>query len=88
MVGTYFVIRDCALKKQQPFSYGMIRYALLTPLYWVFMSMAAYKALFQLIVKPFYWEKTIHGLDCAPQEKDRKTAVPKMSAAIPEGAAK
>lgn len=65
MVGTYFVIRDCALKKQQPFSYGMIRYALLTPLYWVFMSVAAYKALFQLIVKPFYWEKTVHGLSTA-----------------------
>ena len=62
MVGTYFVIRDCALKKHQPFSYGMIRYALLTPLYWVFMSVAAYKALFQLLVKPFYWEKTVHGL--------------------------
>ena len=65
MVGTYFVIRDCALKKHQPFSYGMIRYALLTPLYWIFMSIAAYKALFQLIVKPFYWEKTVHGLSSA-----------------------
>jgi len=65
MVGTYFVIRDCALKKQQPFSYGMIRYALLTPLYWVFMSIAAYKALFQLLVRPFYWEKTVHGLSSA-----------------------
>lgn len=65
MVGTYFVIRDCALKKHQPFSYGMIRYALLTPLYWIFMSVAAYKALFQLIVKPFYWEKTVHGLSSA-----------------------
>ncbi len=62
MVGTYFVIRDCALKKQYPFSYSMIHYGLLTPLYWVFMSIAAYKALFQLIVKPFYWEKTNHGL--------------------------
>ena len=65
MVGTYFVIRDCALKKHQPFSYGMIRYALLTPLYWIFMSVAAYKALFQLIAKPFYWEKTVHGLSFA-----------------------
>ena len=72
MVGTYFVIRDCALKKRQPFSYGMIRYALLTPLYWVFMSVAAYKALFQLIVKPFYWEKTVHGLSgTAPVPPDR-----------------
>ena len=62
MIGSFYVIRDCSLKKQQPFSYSMIRYALLTPLYWVFMSAAAYKALFQLFAKPFYWEKTTHGL--------------------------
>lgn len=62
MVGSYYVIRDCALKKRQPFSYSLIRYGLLTPLYWVFMSIAAYKALFQLFIKPFYWEKTNHGL--------------------------
>jgi glycosyltransferase XagB len=30
--------------------------------YWVLMSIAAYKALFQLISNPFYWEKTQHGL--------------------------
>jgi cellulose synthase/poly-beta-1,6-N-acetylglucosamine synthase-like glycosyltransferase len=37
--------------------------ALLNPLYWLFFhSIAAYKALFQLFYKPFYWEKTTHGL--------------------------
>jgi cellulose synthase/poly-beta-1,6-N-acetylglucosamine synthase-like glycosyltransferase len=61
-VGMYWVIRDCALKKKQPFSYGLIKYALLTPIYWILMSIAAYKALFQLIKNPFYWEKTDHGL--------------------------
>lgn len=61
-VGMYWVIRDCALKKRQPFSYGLIKYALLTPLYWGLMSIASYKALGQLITKPFYWEKTHHGL--------------------------
>ncbi len=61
-VGMYWVIRDCALKGKQPFSYGLIKYALLTPIYWVLMSVAAYKALFQLIKNPFYWEKTNHGL--------------------------
>ena len=66
MIGTYYVIRDCALKKKQPFSYGLIPYGLLTPLYWVLMSVAAYKALFQLIAKPYYWEKTHHGLTGAP----------------------
>ncbi len=30
--------------------------------YWVLMSAAAYKALWQLIANPFYWEKTQHGL--------------------------
>lgn len=62
IVGTYYVIRDCAIKKNQPFSYGLIRSGLMTPLYWVLMSVAAYKALIQLIVKPHYWEKTNHGL--------------------------
>lgn len=62
LLGTYYVIRDCARKDQKLFSYSLIRYGLLTPLYWVLMSVAAYKALFQLIAKPYYWEKTVHGL--------------------------
>ncbi len=36
--------------------------ALLVPLYWVMMSMAGVKALWQLIVAPNFWEKTTHGL--------------------------
>ncbi|MCC7425652.1 MAG: glycosyltransferase [Alphaproteobacteria bacterium] len=31
-------------------------------LYWMLMSVAGYKALWQLVVNPFYWEKTQHGL--------------------------
>ena len=30
--------------------------------YWVLMSIAAYKALWQLLRNPFYWEKTQHGV--------------------------
>lgn len=37
-------------------------YALLNPLYWVLHSVAAWRALVQLIRNPFYWEKTPHGL--------------------------
>ena len=73
-VGMYWVIRDCALKQKQPFSYGLIKYALLSPLYWFLMSVAAYKALFQLLIKPFYWEKTIHGLNLPNQEKVSESA--------------
>jgi cellulose synthase/poly-beta-1,6-N-acetylglucosamine synthase-like glycosyltransferase len=35
---------------------------LLTPLYWVLQSVAALKAIYQLIFRPQYWEKTMHGL--------------------------
>ncbi|MCX2727608.1 glycosyltransferase [Thermomicrobium sp. 4228-Ro] len=42
--------------------YELIPFALLNPFYWVLHSIAAYKAVWQLITKPFYWEKTQHGL--------------------------
>ncbi|HEX7225339.1 MAG TPA: glycosyltransferase [Candidatus Limnocylindria bacterium] len=37
--------------------------AMLSPFYWVMMSIAALKALIQLITAPSFWEKTTHGLD-------------------------
>lgn len=36
--------------------------AVLVPGYWVLQSIAAFKALYQLFFRPFYWEKTVHGL--------------------------
>jgi cellulose synthase/poly-beta-1,6-N-acetylglucosamine synthase-like glycosyltransferase len=30
--------------------------------YWLLISAAAYRGLWQLIVKPFFWEKTTHGI--------------------------
>ena len=48
--------------------YGLAKYALLSPVYWVLMSIGAWKGLVQLFFKPFYWEKTLHGLDCDPDE--------------------
>lgn len=42
---------------------GLLLPALLSPLYWVLIAIGAWKGLWQLIVKPHYWEKTLHGLD-------------------------
>lgn len=41
---------------------GLVMAALLFPLYLVLHSLASYKALWQLIVNPHYWEKTTHGI--------------------------
>ncbi len=35
---------------------------LLTPLHWLLLSLAAWRAFYQLIVAPYAWEKTEHGL--------------------------
>lgn len=37
--------------------------ALTVPLFWLMMSIAATKGVYQLIRRPSYWEKTFHGLD-------------------------
>lgn len=42
--------------------YDLVKYAVLTPLYWLMMSWGAYKAVAQLITRPHYWEKTDHGM--------------------------
>lgn len=39
----------------------MIKLFPLIPTYWLLMSIAGWKAVYQLIVKPHYWEKTDHG---------------------------
>jgi len=62
VAGVYWVIHDLEKRKENVFSYGLVKYALLTPIYWVMMSIAAVKAAWQLVTKPFYWEKTTHGL--------------------------
>lgn len=42
--------------------FQLLPYALLNPIYWQLHSIASYMALWQLFTKPFYWEKTQHGL--------------------------
>ncbi len=59
--GIYWVTKDLHMKGSKVFSYSLVKYTLLAPIYWVLMSVAAIKAAIQLVTKPFYWEKTSHG---------------------------
>jgi len=38
-------------------------YGLTVTIYWALISVAAYRGLWQLVTKPFFWEKTPHGLN-------------------------
>ena len=42
--------------------YELILFSIANPIYWLMHSIAAYMGLYELIVKPFYWQKTNHGI--------------------------
>lgn len=54
----YYHVLGC-LKRR---NFELVKYAALVPGYWLMMSLAAWKALYQLVANPHYWEKTLHGL--------------------------
>jgi cellulose synthase/poly-beta-1,6-N-acetylglucosamine synthase-like glycosyltransferase len=51
-------------------------------LYWPLGAIASYKAMFELISRPFYWDKTAHGLSSRPEASrpEAGTATRKASA--------
>ncbi len=49
--------------------YDLVKYALLSPAYWVLMSIGGWRGFIQLLSKPHYWEKTIHGLASSDEDE-------------------
>ena len=60
--GNFFYLYTLLIGSMKRGHFGLIKWALFVPIYWAMMSIAAFMALFQLIFKPHYWEKTKHGL--------------------------
>ncbi len=63
-----------ALAALAPLRRGLARLcpaAILTPVYWLMMSAAAYIALWQLATRPHFWEKTEHGLSAGASARRR-----------------
>jgi cellulose synthase/poly-beta-1,6-N-acetylglucosamine synthase-like glycosyltransferase len=61
-VGNFLYLYYSVLGALRRGQYDLVKYVALIPFYWLCMSIAAWKALTQLIFRPSYWEKTIHGL--------------------------
>jgi glycosyltransferase XagB len=58
----------------------LTRYALLTPVYWVLMSVGAWMGLISLIRNPFYWAKTEHGVSMPRVDASPVLAMPHSDA--------
>lgn len=63
VVGNFAFVYTFMLSARLTRSPGLVLAAAISPAYWVMMSIAAIKALLQLINAPSFWEKTFHGLD-------------------------
>jgi cellulose synthase/poly-beta-1,6-N-acetylglucosamine synthase-like glycosyltransferase len=61
-VGNFVFIYTGAVACYRRGYYDLVKHALLTPFYWVLMSISSWRAFLQFFSKPFYWEKTRHGL--------------------------
>lgn len=65
----YYYMIGCAKREQ----YELIKYALMVPLYWLIMSIASWKALYEIFVRPHYWSKTKHGLHLGNAKATKQT---------------
>lgn len=79
----YYYMIGCANRGYD----SIIKYIFLVPFYWIAMSFAAWKAVYEVIVKPHYWAKTKHGLHLTPAQvpaeevavtRQTRIAVPKQ----------
>ncbi|GCE10471.1 hypothetical protein [Tengunoibacter tsumagoiensis] len=62
ILGNFFYIYLHLFGCVRRYQYSLVKWALTIPIYWLLMSAAGMRALFQLFFKPHHWEKTIHGL--------------------------
>ncbi len=66
-----------ALGKRQ--KWHLVKFVFAIPFYWLMASIASIVSFYQLVVKPHYWEKTVHGFHLGRQS----TKVSLPSIAIP-----
>ena len=62
LVGNSFLVYLSMLAAAKRHHFSLLAPALTVPAYWLLMSIASYKGLWQLITNPFFWEKTTHGI--------------------------
>jgi cellulose synthase/poly-beta-1,6-N-acetylglucosamine synthase-like glycosyltransferase len=61
-VGNFAFVYSGALGCYRRGYYDLVKFALLSPVYWMMMSYSGWRAFFQFFSNPFHWEKTKHGL--------------------------
>lgn len=61
VVGNFIFLYLNAIGSYKRGRYDLVKYSLLSPLYWLMLSTATVRAMVQMVTKPHHWEKTKHG---------------------------
>ncbi len=67
LFGNYLYIIGYILGCVKREQWGLIKFVYLSPFYLLLISVAGCMAFYQLLFKPHYWEKTVHGLHLKPK---------------------
>lgn len=73
--GNYLYILGYVLGCVKRNQWGLIKYVFLSPFYLLLISIAGCMAFYQLLFKPYYWEKTVHGLHLQNKPKQKGLAI-------------
>lgn len=72
LISVYVQLNGAMIQQE----YASVKWMLFCHIYWLLMSIAAWRAFYQLLVKPHYWEKTHHGLHSTSAIKSVAVAQP------------
>lgn len=67
--GNFLYIYNYMIGAAKRGQWHLIKYVFLVPGYWLLASVSSVIAFYQLLTKPHYWEKTIHGLHLKDTQK-------------------
>jgi hypothetical protein len=70
LIGNLFFLTLNLMATYKEKQYDLLLYSLFSPIYWVLMSIGAWKGFLQLITKPYKWEKTMHGQTLNEQQEE------------------
>jgi glycosyltransferase XagB len=90
IIGNGSMILLSAMAARRRRAYALIPFALLNPAYWMLHSIAAWRALWQLVTAPSHWEKTPHGIVHGPSRYTMPESVggagPELAPSMPTSA--
>jgi predicted ABC-type exoprotein transport system permease subunit len=61
LIGNFLFVYLNLLASYQRRRYSLVKYSLLSPLYWLLLAFATVRASIEFVIRPYHWEKTVHG---------------------------